>query len=415
MGSRESNRMWNGHKLPEIDDNLLDLFGYVMAYGHYLYLANFGLLKLHQRAKDFTAQQGVDIGLLKKIIIINLNEGYIKGDPKKTDMTYGLTPIEEDVAGTQNRNFTTAVYKLADKNNKKGYCICENPSCLITLNMIKKLDKNSALKLTNAHHRRVHLSFANMLCSLLREDAECVRRYKICCGESKWLHEYLEENVPLVKLNSRLQMDLVDFTNTGFIMAVQYYFNYLRRILPNLKNRMLQYEKKQWPSKGQRLVPKMIVIVPLSGVVEKKIGDYVCEDGLECAAEFPKYKCMIGIEERVYCASIYKIDADLEFAKDHKNFFCYVEYATPVKQMRAMKKDKVGNFAIIFYEETVQFVFWFRNLLEQNKDDDLVSILVWNDLCEVDGSDDIESDSTHKSLKYVLQERCSELLQEEEA
>ncbi|XP_052429710.1 stimulator of interferon genes protein [Carassius gibelio] len=145
--------------------------------------------------------------------------------------------------------------------------------------------------------------------------------------------------------------------NVAHGLAWSFYLGYLRFLLPDLQNKVIQYSS----TKGKLSSPRLHILLPLNARVPTKPEDE--DTNVIFSENLPELeRDTAGVRKRSYKNSVYKI------TQDRETFSCVLEYATPLLTLYQMSHESSAGFG---ENERKQQVLLFYRTLSQILEDSL--------------------------------------------
>ncbi|XP_053369738.1 stimulator of interferon genes protein [Clarias gariepinus] len=139
--------------------------------------------------------------------------------------------------------------------------------------------------------------------------------------------------------------------NVAHGLAWSYYLGYLKFVIPELENQI----KKHKTLTGQDLhSARLHILLPLSAAAPAKIEEE--DQNIHFHTNLPELKVdRAGVRGRVFKHSIYKIRDDKQ-----EEYYCVVEYATPLLTLYHMSQDSTAGFSE--QDRRQQVLLFYRTL-----------------------------------------------------
>jgi len=165
-------------------------------------------------------------------------------------------------------------------------------------------------------------------------------------------------------------------THFGHAFAWQYYFGYLKLILPSFLERVEEFEKTE---KVKILVHKLFILIPESCYSPKLLSDHQADLGiLEIVKNLRELRLdRNGAKDRIYKNPVYRIDRVSD-----EPIYCCMESAAILNSLHDMcEKEKLtGLTSEKKYEQLISFHSSLKSILEQDKElGDLVQLVFYKD------------------------------------
>lgn len=361
--------------------NRCNIIGPMMAFSYFHYLKTAAIhefSEFRRRINTYERSNGIK---LHKHIFIMIPKSCTFRNFKSLKLARNLDPLKLDSAGTRNREVHQAVLKATDQKygKERPYFLLDIPLCLLTLNKLQ-----SDADLTLEEKQQIVAEFIWVLSRLLHEDITCKRFCRILTYNDLLNDVTItaESFIDLEKNATFLAEHTLDsprwtFTssNLGFGFALQYYFNYLCRVLKDLPDRMDLWEKE---NRGCVIYRKMIVCVPYS-FSPLPLLTYVSDDeDLDEDLPLPlgdHTEDMCFIENYTFQQSVYKLLTDTA-----------IRYFTAVCPSGDHIYEMIQDFRwpkSVLSDARVEFVATLRRLLTEGRPK-------YSELCEVVAYDDDE-------------------------
>ncbi|XP_063784355.1 stimulator of interferon genes protein isoform X2 [Pseudophryne corroboree] len=142
--------------------------------------------------------------------------------------------------------------------------------------------------------------------------------------------------------------------NVAHGLAWSYYVGYLHFILPELKDKVKQFNEENNNILRFPETWKLHILLPLSCKIYGDLNE--ADKNISFVREIPPvYKDRAGIKGRVFKNNVYRI-----LDEDHRPYYCIVEYATPLASLHKM--SDIASAAFSKEERIQQAKLFYRTL-----------------------------------------------------
>jgi len=193
--------------------------------------------------------------------------------------------------------------------------------------------------------------------------------------------------------------------NVGHGLAWSFYFGYLRLIIPGLQSRIESWKPSIQNTKRYKVIPKLYILVPKSCYCPPSIT--AADPRLKVAGVTPSFVAnRAGNQRREYKNTMYCFEAD------NVEYYCMVEYATPVLSLYEMSNsEEAGLSSHERLQQMNTFVSTLTEIIHSNPETkNYCSLVVYDDKDFRDGEqrlmellkDRIERDLRDRAVTKTL-------------